>query len=284
MSGSRQAVAQGLEELAARARARYGVPLVRVRVLPQGVMGSVGLSSQEQAVRQLVSASWPGAPTRLLVLAARRPRAGLYPAGRPLEVWRSPAGTAGREPELTTELLPGDPPAALLAAFEENFLVRAPGEAVGWVPRSATFRMGPPPEPGAGSVPSWDPAEVLACALEQLGRPYVWGGTGAVGLDCSGLVWRSFLQVGMLLPRNSRAQRLVGSRVRLAELEPADLVAAVSRGPARRSHVALALGPAEVVHACSERMVVRREPLADFRERYQVIAVRRLPGARPPAR
>ncbi len=283
MSGGKPAVAGGIAELAEEARRRYGVPLVRVQVLEGGVMGSVGLASQAQAVHDLMSRSWPGGRTRLLVLARRRPRAGLHPEGMPLRVWRRPVAAGRKGLELTTELLPGDPPAALLAAFREHLLVRAPGEAVGWVPRSAAFRFGPPPEALRSSA-CWDPQEVLGAALSQLGRPYVWGGTGAEGLDCSGLVWRSFLGVGLLLPRNSRGQRLMGRRVRLSDLQPADLVAALSRGPARRSHVALALGPDEVVHACSEKMAVRREPLRDFQERYTVVAVRRLEGARPDSR
>ena len=283
MSGGKPAVAGGIAELAEEARRRYGVPLVRVQVLEGGVMGSVGLASQAQAVHDLMSRSWPGGRTRLLVLARRRPRAGLHPEGMPLRVWRRPVPAGRKGLELTTELLPGDPPAALLAAFREHLLVRAPGEAVGWVPRSAAFRFGPPPEALRSSA-SWDPQEVLGTALSQLGRPYVWGGTGAEGLDCSGLIWRSFLGVGVMLPRNSRGQRLMGRRVRLSDLQPADLVAALSRGPARRSHVALALGPDEVVHACSEKMAVRREPLRDFQERYTVVAVRRLEGARPDSR
>ena len=277
MSPDRSAVAQGLADLAEEARRRYGVPLVRVQMLGPGVMGSVGLASQEEAVRELVRGSWPGGRTRLLVLAQRRSRVGLYPEGVPLKVLRSPLPTGGGKRELTTELLAGDPPAALLAVFPEHLLVRAPGEAVGWVERSAAFRFGPPPE-AIQSPTSWDPQQVLGSALRQLGRPYVWGGTGAEGLDCSGLVWRSFLEGGVLLPRNSRAQRLLGRRVSLSDLRPADLVAALSRGPARRSHVALALGPDEVVHACSETRSVRREPLRDFQDRYLVIAVRRLAG------
>ncbi|MDA8394695.1 MAG: C40 family peptidase [Candidatus Dormibacteraeota bacterium] len=277
MSGGRPAVARGIAELAEEARQRYGVPLVRVQVLGSGVMGSVGLASQEEAVRELVRGSWPGGRARLLVLARRRPRAGVYPEELPLKVWRSPLPTSRGERELTTELLPGDPGAALLAVFPDHLLVRAPGEAVGWVARSAAFRVGPAPD-AIQSQTSWDPERVLGSALRQLGRPYVWGGTGAEGLDCSGLVWRSFLEAGVLLPRNSRAQRLMGRRVRVSDLQPADLVAALSRGPARRSHVALALGPDEVVHACSETMAVRREPLREFQDRYQVVAVRRLAG------
>ncbi len=283
MTDQQAAVARGIATLAEEASRRYGVPLVRVQVLASGVMGSVGLAAQEEAVRDLMSGSWPSGEVRLLVLAKRRARVGLGPGVLPLKIWRSPLPTSRGERELTTELLPGDPPAALLAVFPDHLLVRAPGEAVGWVDRSAAIRFGPPPETFESRNP-WDPELVLDSALGHLGRPYVWGGTGAEGLDCSGLVWRSFLEAGVLLPRNSRAQRLLGRRVRISELQPADLVAALSRGPARHSHVALALGPDEVVHACSETRAVRRETLRDFQDRYQVVAVRRLSGVHPDSR
>lgn len=283
MTGQQAAVARGIATLAEEARRRYGLPLVRVQVLGRGVMGSVGLASQEEAVRRLMSGSWPSGEVRILVLAMRRARVGLGPGVLPLKIWRSPLPTERGGRELTTELLPGDPPAALLAVFPDHLLVRAPGEAVGWVDRSPDLRFGPPPA-AFQSRASWDPELVLDSALGHLGRPYVWGGTGAEGLDCSGLVWRSFLEAGVLLPRNSRAQRLLGRRVRISELQPADLVAALSRGPARHSHVALALGPDEVVHACSETMAVRREALKDFQDRYQVVAVRRLSGVHPDSR
>ena len=283
MTDEQAAVARGIAALAEEASRRYGVPLVRVQVLASGVMGSVGLAAQEEAVRDLMSGSWPSGEVRILVLAMRRARVGLGPGVLPLKIWRSPLPTSRGERELTTELLPGDPPAALLAVFPDHLLVRAPGEAVGWVDRSAAIRFGPPPETFESRNP-WDPELVLDSALGHLGRPYVWGGTGAEGLDCSGLVWRSFLEAGVLLPRNSRAQRLLGRRVRISELQPADLVAALSRGPARHSHVALALGPDEVVHACSETRAVRRETLRDFQDRYQVVAVRRLSGVHPDSR
>ncbi len=287
MSGRRPALEAALAHLAAEARARYGLPLIRVRISPAGLVGSVGIPSQLTAVERLRAELWPEAQRRILVLAERRARVALHAEGSALRVRRRPGFPGGGEPELTTELLPGDPPAALVGAFPSHFLVRAPGEAVGWVERSATYRLGPAErrlEPGVDGAPEWEPGAVLEAALSQLGRPYVWGGTGSEGMDCSGLIWRSFLSVGVVLPRNSRAQRLLGTRLRRSELAPADLVAAVSLGPARRSHVALAISPEEVVHACSELMAVRREKLEDFERRYRVITIRRLPGAPGPSR
>jgi cell wall-associated NlpC family hydrolase len=40
-------------------------------------------------------------------------------------------------------------------------------------------------------------------ALTQRGKPYVWGGTGPGGYDCSGLVYAAYKKVGITLPRTT---------------------------------------------------------------------------------
>ena len=275
---------EALEGLTAEAAQRYGPPLIGLTVVPGRVVGWVATPAQAELVRARLAALWPGATAQLLILAERRARLGLHAVEPALDVWRTPPGP-GSESERATQLLPGDPPAEVIAIRPRHFLVRAPGAALGWIARDSSYRLGTPHPEGDPPVDitqaaaRWNPALVLAAALAHEGQPYVWGGTGAMGVDCSGLVWRAFLSQGVLLPRNSRAQRQVGVRVRRAELGPGDLVGAVSRGPRHLSHVALMLTSGEVIHACSERSRVRREPLTDFERRYRVLTLRRIPGA-----
>jgi len=282
---------EAVAALSEEAGSRYGQPMVGVRPVRGGICGFVAVPSQEVRLRELVASEWPNAGVRLLILANRRARVGVSPSASPLDIWRRPPGM-GRE--RTTELLPGDPMAEVIAFRGDHLLVRAPGSAIGWVPRDAAYSVAPVMGKiaGAGTAPlaagdphlQWSSERVLATALLQEGRPYVWGGTGGEGLDCSGLLWRAFLTDGVLLPRNSRAQRTVGVRVTRAQLRTGDLVGAVSRGPRRTSHVALCISAEEVIHACSEQGVVRREPLRDFEQRYRILTLRRLPGSELPDR
>ncbi|MEY2472856.1 MAG: peptidoglycan DL-endopeptidase CwlO [Actinomycetota bacterium] len=67
---------------------------------------------------------------------------------------------------------------------------------------------------------------VVSAAMTQLGVPYQWGGEApGVGFDCSGLVQWSYAQIGVVLPRTTSQQVLVGVAVTdVADLRPGDLL------------------------------------------------------------
>ena len=83
----------------------------------------------------------------------------------------------------------------------------------------------------------------VQAAMSQVGTPYVWGGTGAGGFDCSGLTQWAWRQAGVELPRTAESQA-VGRQVSAAELQPGDLV--VWDG-----HVAMYSGDGQMVEAGS---------------------------------
>ncbi|MDQ0246625.1 cell wall-associated NlpC family hydrolase/Skp family chaperone for outer membrane proteins [Bacillus fengqiuensis] len=87
--------------------------------------------------------------------------------------------------------------------------------------------------------------KLIATAKQYLGVPYVWGGTTPSGFDCSGFTQYVFRSVGINLPRVSRDQQNVGTRISLNEVQPGDLV---FRGnPAY--HVGIYIGGGQYIHA-----------------------------------
>ncbi|MEU6124913.1 NlpC/P60 family protein [Streptomyces sp. NPDC047123] len=80
-------------------------------------------------------------------------------------------------------------------------------------------------------------------AQGQLGKPYVWGGSGPYGFDCSGLVQQAFRHTGVSLPRVADAQYRAATRISRSELRPGDLLFWSSDGSAAGiHHVAIYLG------------------------------------------
>lgn len=124
-----------------------------------------------------------------------------------------------------------------------------------------TDRVETPPErveaPVAPVTPG-TPGTVVATALEYRGVPYVFGGTDPTGFDCSGFVRYVYERHGTQLPREVRDQYRTGRRVDVNQVQAGDLLffQTVTRGA---SHVGLAIGGGQFVHAPSSRGVVRVE-------------------------
>jgi NlpC/P60 family/Bacterial dipeptidyl-peptidase Sh3 domain len=113
-------------------------------------------------------------------------------------------------------------------------------------------------------VEACDPAPVahasdpVTFAQQFLDMPYVWGGRGGAGIDCSGLVQRSMAAVGVAALRDSDMQRET-----LGELLPGD--AALQRGDVIffPGHVGLMVDGEQLIHATRYYMKTLVEPL-DF--------------------
>lgn len=70
-----------------------------------------------------------------------------------------------------------------------------------------------------------DLVDLIMQASSQLGLPYVWGGTGPLGYDCSGLIQSSYMQaLGVALPRTTHYQCLQGDDVDFKDLHMGDLL------------------------------------------------------------
>ena len=119
----------------------------------------------------------------------------------------------------------------------------------------------------AGSqVPIPDPSHgvssraqsALNFALAQLGKPYIWGGTGPTDYDCSGLMMASWGKAGVSLPRTAAAQYAAGTPVSTSDLQPGDLVFFYPG----ITHVGMYIGDGKFIHASSPRTGIKVSVLA----------------------
>ena len=66
--------------------------------------------------------------------------------------------------------------------------------------------------------------KVIRNAKKFEGTRYKYGGTDKKGMDCSGLIYVSFLEEGVALPRTSRDMSLQGERLYLKQVNVGDLL------------------------------------------------------------
>ncbi len=102
---------------------------------------------------------------------------------------------------------------------------------------------------------------VAGTALSLRGAPYRNGGSDPAGFDCSGFVSYVFGQNGITVPRTVTELFHAGRQVAGPELEPGDLVFFSTVNPGA-SHVGIAIGGDEFVHAPSSTGEVRVERIS----------------------
>jgi cell wall-associated NlpC family hydrolase len=98
----------------------------------------------------------------------------------------------------------------------------------------------------SSSVPALVAVE-FACA--QLGKPYVWGGNGEPGFDCSGLTHAAYAAADLSIPRTAQTQYNAGPLLPTGtSLQPGDLVF-YGNGPRSVTHVGIAISPTQMIDA-----------------------------------
>ncbi|MGC4042853.1 MAG: NlpC/P60 family protein [Armatimonas sp.] len=137
-----------------------------------------------------------------------------------------------------------------------------------------------------GGETGWVKAETLVpvsrtaieWACELLGTPYLWGGSSAFGLDCSGLVQLCNRLAGLPLRRDADIQRSDPrfAFVAFEELQPGDLVFFGKSDPLKITHVGMQLDTGRFIHSAGGAGVIITEWEGDTRYAPTYIDARRL--------
>lgn len=122
--------------------------------------------------------------------------------------------------------------------------------------------------------------QILTSAKAFLGLPYLWGGTSAKGVDCSGFTKSAYYLNGIIIPRDASQQALVGLPIDVMEndyisvekclknLKPGDLLffaASKRRGVVggRVTHTAIYMGGGEFIQAAGMVKINSLVPTAE---------------------
>ena len=111
---------------------------------------------------------------------------------------------------------------------------------------------------------------VIGEARTYIGTPYKWGGNDKLGIDCSGLLVRSFESIGMKIPRTTGQQIELGKKVSLKKTKKGDLVFfAFGKSKRKVTHVGLVSkhntsSDIDFIHASSSRGVVETQLVKDY--------------------
>jgi cell wall-associated NlpC family hydrolase len=116
----------------------------------------------------------------------------------------------------------------------------------------------------AGGVPAVQaPTQTVAAAIsfaeQQLGKPYLWGGTGPDAFDCSGLVMMAYRTAGVNIARVARDQWATETRVPASQVQPGDLVffAGADGTVTNPGHVGLVIGGGKMIEAYATGFPIR---------------------------
>lgn len=105
-----------------------------------------------------------------------------------------------------------------------------------------------------------DTTQLKQMAIRFTGRPYLWGGTSARAMDCSGFIKTLYFMNGIILARDASLQtkygNLVDTQKNFTALQTGDLLFFGRKGtpeqPEKITHVALSLGGTEYIHAAGK--------------------------------
>ena len=133
---------------------------------------------------------------------------------------------------------------------------RVPTQSAAATPSSA------PPTPAAAprsaAVPTSEKGAVaVAEARKQLGKPYVYGGSGPDNFDCSGLTAWAWKAAGVRLSHSAYTQYFETTRVPIDAVQPGDLLFFGKDGVESIHHNAIYIGGGDMIEASQTGTPIR---------------------------
>jgi cell wall-associated NlpC family hydrolase len=115
----------------------------------------------------------------------------------------------------------------------------------------------PAPAPAAAPAGSGKGAIAVAEARKQLGKPYVYGGSGPDSFDCSGLTAWSWRAAGVTLSHSAYTQWFETTRVPIDKVQPGDLLFFGDDGVESIHHNAIYIGDGNMIEASQTGTPIR---------------------------
>jgi cell wall-associated NlpC family hydrolase len=219
----------------------------------------------EPAATALTVRYWPTTPPTAPPTAATAAR-----TSAPSTPSRSPSAPRPAPPSAPRPV----PPSGAAAAASGDL---CPGRGSDNTPTAVGVTALPP---GYQAPTNAQQGTVVAFALEQLGKPYLWGAAGPDSWDCSGLTMRAWGAAGIALARTTFQQVLTGTPVSSpAAMAPGDLIftAGLDGTAANPGHVGMYIGAVDgapsLVHAPRTGKNVEINPVSSWAG--QIVAIRR---------
>ncbi|WP_165485457.1 C40 family peptidase [Protofrankia symbiont of Coriaria ruscifolia] len=95
---------------------------------------------------------------------------------------------------------------------------------VGPLTWDALFGTSASQAPAPGEASASVAAAAISIAEQQIGKPYLYGGSGPDAFDCSGLIQYAYAQIGVSIPRTTYNQFAALRPVSRADAHPGDVI------------------------------------------------------------